>query len=80
MVVSAVFTKRTAAKFYDAQNKMSELFYLAQLQGDSLTNQAEDENLTISEEIINTELKKVKIEYKDSIGVQHEKSFYIQIP
>ncbi len=80
MVVSAVFTKKTTAKFYNTQNKINELFFLAQLQGDSLIYDGTDENLIIEEEIINTGLKKIKIEFKDSTQIMHEKSFYVQVP
>jgi competence protein ComGF len=78
MIFAAVFTPRTAAKFYDTQNKVNELFFLAQLKNDSLTYQNEDENLIIEEEIINDQLKKIIIQYKDSTKSQFDKSFYIQ--
>lgn len=80
MIVSAVFTKKTTAKFYDTQNKMNELFFIAQLQCDSLIYDGIDENLIVEEEIINTGLKKIKVEYKDSTQIKFEKSFYVQIP
>ncbi len=78
MIFSTVFTPRTSAKFYDKQNKVNELFFLAQLRNDSLTFGNEDENLQIEEEIINESLKKINIQYKDSSQFQFEKSFYIQ--
>lgn len=79
MVVSSVFSKKTSVKFYDTQNKINELFFLSQLQGDSLIYDETDENLIIKEEIINTGLKKINIEFKDSTHIMHEKSFYVQI-
>ena len=78
LIFSAVFTSRTSAKFYNKQNKINELFFLAQLKNDSLTFENEDENLQIEEEIITENLKKVTIQYKDSSQFQFEKSFYIQ--
>lgn len=78
MIFSAVFTPRTSTKFYDTQNKVNELFFLSQLRNDSLTTQNEEENLVIEEEIINGNLKKVSIQYKDSTQFLFDKSFYIQ--
>lgn len=78
MIFSAVFTPRTSAKFYDTQNKINELFFLAQLKGDSITSENENGNLIIEEEAINDELKKITIQYKDSAKFQFDKSFYIQ--
>ena len=78
LIFSTVFTSRTSTKFYDKQNKVNELFFLAQLKNDSLIFDNEDENLQIEEEIINENLKKVTAQYKDSAQFQFEKSFYIQ--
>ena len=78
MIFSTVFTPRTATKFYSTQNKINELFFLAQLKNDSLTAENEDDNLIIEEEIISDQLKKVTIQYKDSIKYQFDKSFYVQ--
>ncbi|RTY91788.1 hypothetical protein [Flavobacterium sp. GT3R68] len=77
MIFAAVFTPRTSAKFYDTQNKVNELFFLAQIKND-LLQYGEDENLLIEEEGINDGLKKVVIQYKDSTQFTFEKSFYIQ--
>jgi hypothetical protein len=77
LIFSTVFTPRTSAKFYDTQNKVNELFFLAQL-NDSLNLENEDDHLLIEEENINDELKKVTIQYKDSSQFQFDKSFYIQ--
>ena len=78
MIFAAVFTPRTAAKFYGTQNKVNELFFLAQLKNDSLTAQNENDNLIIEEEVISDQLKKVTIQYKDSTKYQFDKSFYVQ--
>ena len=78
MIFAAAFTPRTAAKFYGTQNKVNELFFLAQLKNDSLTAQNEDDNLIIEEEVISDQLKKVTIQYKDSTKYQFDKSFYVQ--
>ena len=78
LIFSAVFTARTSTKFYDKQNKVNELFFLAQLKSDSLSFENNDENLKMEEEIINEHLKKINIQYKDSAQFQFEKSFYIQ--
>jgi hypothetical protein len=78
MIFAAVFTPRTAAKFYGTQNKVNELFFLAQLKNDSLSTENEDDNLLIEEKIISDQLKKVTIQYKDSTKYQFDKSFYVQ--
>ncbi|MGH2665713.1 hypothetical protein [Flavobacterium sp.] len=78
LIFAAVFTPRTSAKFYNTQNKVNELFFLAELKSDSLSFENEDENLLIQEEQINESIKKVSIQYKDSTKFQFNKSFYIQ--
>lgn len=78
MIFAAVFTSRTSAKFYNTQNRVNEMVYLAQIKPDSLTNENEDENLVVEEEIIQDGLKKITIEYKDSSRVKFEKRFYVQ--
>lgn len=80
MIFAAVYTPKTSAKFYSTQNKVNELFYLSELRSDSISNDSEDENLIINEEIINDNLKKISIEYKDSTQFKFEKSFYVQKP
>lgn len=76
MIFSMVFTPRTSVQFYDTQNKVNELFYLAELKGDSLSNAA-DEHLVIEEHILNTALKEFKVGYKKGEGMEFEKNFYI---
>ncbi len=78
MIFAAVFTPRTSAKFYGTQNKINELFFLAQLKNDSLISENEDDSLYIEEEVINDDLKKITIQYKDSTKFQFDKSFYVQ--
>ena len=77
LIFSMVFTQRTSVKFYNTQNKVNELFYLSELEDDSLASST-DENLIIEEQFLNTSLKEVKVSYKDSTQFQFEKSFYIQ--
>lgn len=77
-VYAAVFTPRTSAKFYNTQNKVNEIFYLMQLQGDSLQYEGEDPNLEIEEETVNPGVKKISVHYKDSTNFKFEKNFYIQ--
>ncbi|TGD56856.1 hypothetical protein [Flavobacterium humi] len=78
MIFAAVFTPRTSAKFYNTQNKVNELFFLAQLRNDSLASENQNSNLLIEEENINEGLKKVSVQYKDSAAFQFDKTFYIQ--
>lgn len=79
MIFAAVFTPRTSAKFYGTQNKVNELFFLAQLKNDSLSNENDDENLiTTEEEVVNEGVKMISVSYKDSIQFKFEKSFYVQ--
>jgi hypothetical protein len=76
MIFASVYTPKTSAKFYSTQNKVNELFYLAELKSDSVSN--ENENLLIEEETVNDELKKISVQYKDSTQFKFEKSFYVQ--
>lgn len=80
MMFASVYTPKTSAKFYSTQNKVNELFYLSELKNDSIVNESEDENLIIKEEIINDNLKKITVEYKDSTQFKFEKNFYVQKP
>lgn len=79
MIFASVYTPKTSAKFYSTQNKVNELFYLSQIKSDSISND-ENENLLIEEEAINENLKKISVQYKDSMQFKFEKSFYVQIP
>lgn len=80
MIFASVYTPKTSAKFYSTQNKVNELFYLSELKNDSIVNESKDENLIIKEEIVNDNLKKISVEYKDSTQYKFEKSFYVQKP
>lgn len=77
LIFASVFTPKTSAKFYNTQNKVNELFFLSQLKNDSLLNDS-NENLLIEEEIINGDLKRISVEYKDSLQFKFEKSFYVE--
>ncbi|MHC0439223.1 hypothetical protein [Flavobacterium sp. 3-210] len=78
LIFASVFTPRTSAKFYSTQNKVNELFFLSQLKTDSLQYESNDENLLIEEEIVNENLKKISVQYKDSTQFKFEKSFYVE--
>lgn len=78
IVCSSVFTPKTSSKFYDVQNKVNEMFFLAQIKKDSLLYNNEDENLIIEEEIIEGGVKKITVQYKDSSQYKFQKAFYIQ--
>jgi hypothetical protein len=78
LIFASVFTPRTAVKFYDTQNKVNELFFLAQLKNDSLNYENENDQLIIEEEVINNNLKKLLIYYNDSTKFKFKKSFYVQ--
>ena len=78
LVFASVFTPRTSARFYNTQNKVNALFFLAQVKSDSLSQANEDENLLIEEEILSPGIKEITIRYKDSTEYSFEKHFYIQ--
>jgi hypothetical protein len=77
MIFTAVFSPRTSAKFYEAQNKVNEMFFLSQLKYDSLKSQNTNENLNIEEGILNDRLKKIHVHFKDSAKYEFDKGFYI---
>jgi hypothetical protein len=77
LVYASVFSSKTTPKFYGTNNKLDELFFLMQVQNDSI-NYSNEDNLKFEEEIINTNLKKVTIKYKDSVKNTFEKSYYVQ--
>ncbi|MFB3389834.1 hypothetical protein [Flavobacterium sp. LAR06] len=78
LIFASVYTPKTSAKFYGTQNKVNELFYLSELESDSISG--ENENLLIEEETVNDNLKKISVEYKDSTHFKFEESFYVQNP
>lgn len=77
LIFAVVFTPRTSAKFYASQNKLNEMFYIAQLKNDSLIYDNKNPNLMVEEEIITTNLKRITLQYQDSSKVLMEKKFYI---
>src|SRR6218665_2926708 len=56
---------------------VAELFYMAQINPDSISSITK-ENLLLNQEWINVNLQQLKIEYKDSSGVTVKNNFYIQ--
>ncbi len=76
MVYAAVFTPKTAPKFYGSRNKINELYYVMQLNPDTIETIANND-LKISHEWINANLQQVAIEYKDSSGVVVRTDFYV---
>jgi hypothetical protein len=77
MIFATVFSPKTSIKFYNTQNKVNELFFLAQLKNDSLNYENKDENLFIEEEGVNDNLKLIKIKYNDSLKFKFDKTFYV---
>ncbi|MCF6133362.1 hypothetical protein [Flavobacterium wongokense] len=77
MVYATVFTPKTAPRFYNSRNKVAEMYYMAQVNPDSIT-QMQKENTTIKQEWINTNLQQVNLEYKDSSGVVIKSNFFVQ--
>jgi Ca2+/H+ antiporter len=76
LIYSSVFTTRTSAKFYIEQNKTDELFFLTQVQQDTLLEKFENDNWIINEEQ-EGKIKKITVKYKDSLQSYPEKSYYI---
>jgi len=76
LVYASVFSQKTSPRFYNSRNQTDELFFLMQVQDDSLAN-GDDENIIVEEEFLNANLKKVTVKRKDSIQAVAEKSYYI---
>lgn len=76
MVYSAVFSPKTSARFYHSQNKINEVFFLMQINQDSLNEKFEGEEWQF-EEATNGRLKTVGVKYKDSTQSYPVKNFYI---
>ena len=77
LVYAAVFTPKTSAKFYSARNKLSEIYFMAQVNPDSIEKMGND-HLLIHQEWINNNLQQINIEYKDSTGITSKNNFYVQ--
>lgn len=78
LVYASVFSPRTSPRFYNSRNQTDELFFLMQVQDDSLSNH-EDESIFVEEEFLNANLKKITLKRKDSIQAVAQKSYYIQL-
>lgn len=77
LVYATVFTPKTAPKFYNSKNKLAELYYMAQVNPDSIEG-LQKENMVIDQEWINTNLQRLDLEYKDSSGIVIKSNFFIQ--
>lgn len=77
LVYATVFTPKTAPKFYSSRNKINEMYYLMQLNPDTIETIAND-NLKINHEWVNANLQQVNIEYKDSSGVVIKSNFFVR--
>ncbi|AEW86770.1 hypothetical protein B0A78_08425 [Flavobacterium columnare NBRC 100251 = ATCC 23463] len=75
LVFSAVLTQKSSPKFYQTQHKANALFYLSQIEFDSIINQTEA--ITIETTPVNANLKELTIKYKDSTEIEIEKKFYL---
>ncbi len=74
MIYSLVFTPKTSSGFYVSKNKTNELFFLLQLEDDSIN--VNEKDFSIHEEWYSTSLKQVTITANDSVG--EEKKYFIQ--
>lgn len=75
LVFGAVFTPKQSAKFYEGRHAASELFFIAQISGDSLAS--DPGRFKYEEEQINAGLKKITVHYRDSINNEFENHFYV---
>ncbi|AWM15201.1 hypothetical protein DI487_15935 [Flavobacterium sediminis] len=75
LVYANVFTPKTSMAHYSKQNILSRQFYELQLQ-EELPNTA---IISVEENWLNTNLKEVTVQYKDSIDKSIQKQFYIYI-
>ncbi|MCO6173432.1 hypothetical protein NHF50_00080 [Flavobacterium sp. NRK F10] len=75
LVYANVFTPKTSMAHYSKQNILSRQFYELQLQ-EELPNTA---IISVEENWLNTNLKEVTVQYKDSIDKSVQKQFYIYI-
>lgn len=73
-IFAVVLTPKSSPRFYNSQNKANELFFLSQLEMDSLYN---TDNITIEKEGISNNLDEITIKYKDSSQIEFEKKFYL---
>ena len=77
LVYATVFTPKTSPRFYSSRNKINELYYMIQLNPDTIETISKN-NLRIDTEWINANLEQVNIEYKDSSGVVIKNNFFVQ--
>lgn len=75
LIYTNVYTPKTAPKFYEFKNRNAELFFMMHFEQDSISSTSDD--FQVSEEIINSKLKKVAIQNTDSSHLKIKKSYYI---
>ena len=76
LIYASVFSNRTTPTFYGTNNELDALFFLTQVQNDSLTNN-NSSLFKVKTEILSTHLKQLKIDYKDNMKNSFNKSYYI---
>lgn len=76
LVYASVFSSKTSSKYYVARNKISSIYYLSQVEEDSL-EQVDDANLLIEKEWVTPSLQKINIAYKDTLLAPISFNFFI---
>lgn len=66
LVYASVFTPKTSSKFYISRNKITSMYYLSQINPDSI-EASFDNKITFDKEWITPTLQKIKVEFKDSL-------------
>ncbi|WP_162126047.1 hypothetical protein [Flavobacterium phycosphaerae] len=77
LVYAAVFTPKTSPKFYGSRNRLAEIYYMVQVNPDTIEKMSND-NLVIHQEWVNSNLQEFSINYKDSSGVFIKNDFFVQ--
>lgn len=76
VVYSSVFSAQGSSAFYLSDNEAYELFFMSQVQDDSISEKASGK-FVLEEETITPGLKEITISKKDSIGHTPKKHFFI---
>jgi hypothetical protein len=76
LVYASVFSPRTSPRYYMSRNQMDELFFLIQVQEDSLNGVVSD-SIIMEEDFLNANLKKITVRNRDTLKAVSGKEFYI---
>lgn len=76
LIYATIYQKDTSSTFYQSRNKMQTMFFMLQINPDSVFNDTDGVKI-IHEEYLNIDVKLVEMGYTDSIQTLTKRKYYI---